>query len=256
MPRSLNGGKARQLTNIVRRLGSAASFRNILREAARASVIRDNETLRLYLDLLVAGNVLRVRTRDVGSVRLQQLYKVNSLKPEVSVGLAVLRRHALNWEVPETEIRAVSTDFEGLVRSEFLDSRLMASLEDCLVYELHADARSNTGTISFVTAIVSTKRLDLPYLLRRADEMHVGQALRLLLQRVLEVVSSGETEVAASVFLSVRTQFLKIARQYAQRGFWKLVEEKGVGNLGVRMVRNLTEHDVIMVAGKQLGVTG
>jgi len=256
LPRLLDATKARGLTKIVRRLGGAASFRNILREAARGSVIRDNETLRLYLDLLVAGNVLRVRTRDVGSVRLQQLYSVHSIKPEVSVGLAALRRHGLNWEVPETETRIVSTDFEGLARSRFLDSTLMASLEDCLIHELHVDARRNTGTVSFIIAILSSERLDLPYLLRRADEMRVGQAVRLLLRRILEIVSSRETEVSASIFLAVRTQFLKIARQYAQRGFWKLVDERGVGNLGVRMVRSLTEHDVMLAAGKQLGVTG
>jgi len=56
--------------------------------------------------------------------------------------------------------------------------------------------------------------------------------------------------------LAVRARFLKIARQYSQSGFWKLVDERGVGNLGIGMVRNLTEHDIIMAAGKQLGVTG
>jgi len=256
MPRALDTRKAKELTRIVAALGAAASFRSILREAARAGVLKDHKTLRLYLDLLVAGNVLTVRTRDVGSVRLQQLYSVKSSKPSVSVGLAALRRHGLNWDVPETEMRIVSTDFEGLARSKLLDSTLMASLEDCLVHELHADAAGKTGGISFVVAMLSATRVDLPYLLRRADEAHVGGALRLLLNRVLEIASSRETDVSASVFLAVRARFLKIARQYAQSGFWKLVDERGVGNLGVRMVRNLTEHDVIIPAGKQLGVTG
>jgi len=256
MPSTFDAGKARELARIVGTLGGAASFRNILREAARKNVLRDNKTQRRYLDLLVAGNVLKVRTRDVGSVHLQQLYSVKSKKPEVMAGLGVLRRYGLSWDVPETETRKVSTDFDGLARSKILDSGLMASLEDCLIHEVHVDARRNTGTISFVIAILSTRRLDLPYLVRRADEMHVGKALRLLLNRILETVSSSETEVAASVFMAVRAQFLKIARQYAQSGFWKLVDEKGVGNLGVRMVRNLTEHDVILPAGKQLGVAG
>jgi hypothetical protein len=256
MPRTLDARKARELATTVAALGAAASFRNILREAARGGVVKDNETLRHYLDLLVAGNVLKVRTRDVGSVHLQQLYTVNSKKPEVMVGLGVLRRYGLSWDVAETETREVSTDFDGLARSKLLDYGLMASLEDCLIHELHVDARRNTGTVSFVIAMLSTRRLDLPYLLRRADEMHVGKALRLLLNRILETVSSSETEVAASVFMAVRAQFLKIARQYAQSGFWKLVDERGVGNLGVRMVRNLTEHDVILPAGKQLGVAG
>jgi len=256
LPRTLDAGRARQLTKIVTALGGTASFRSILREAARASVLRDNETLRLYLDVLVASKVLMVRTRDVGSVRLQQLYSVSSSTAKVSVGLAVLRTHGLNWDVPITEIRIVSTDFEGLARSKLSESILMASLEDSLIHELYEDSTRNTGTISFVIAIISTRRLDLPYLLKRADQMHVGRATRLLFSRILEIVSSRETEVAASVFLAVRARFLKIARQYSQSGFWKLVDERGVGNLGIGMVRNLTEHDIIMAAGKQLGVTG
>jgi len=256
MPRTYDAGKARELTKIVTKLGDAASFRNILREAARSGVLRENKTLRLYLNLLIAGNVLRVRSRDVGSVRLQQLYRVNSEKPEVMVGLAVLGRHGLNWDVPEEARRIVSTDFRGLARSRLFNSVLMAPLEDCLVHELYMDARKRTGSITFVTAILSTRRLDLPYLLWRADELRVGRALRLLFNRILEVVSSRETETAASVFISVRTRFLKIARQYSQSGFWKLIDEEGAGNLGVQIVRNLTEHDIVIAAGKQLGVTG
>ena len=256
MPRTYDDGKARELTKIVMKLGDAASFRNILREAARSNVLRENKTLRLYLNLLVAGGVLRVRSRDVGSVYPQQLYRVKSEKPKVTVGLAMLRRHGLNWDVPETETRIASTDFRGLARSKLLDSGLIASLEDCLVHELHMDARRRTGSVIFVAAILCTSRLDLPYLLWRADELRVGRALRLLFNRILEVVSSSETETAASTFMPVRTRFLKIARQYAQSGFWKLVDEKGAGNLGVQIVKNLSEHDIVIAAGKQLGVTG
>ena len=227
-----------------------------MREAARVGVFKEHKTLRRYLDLLVNGKVLRMRTRSVGSVNLQQLYTVNSRKPEVYVGLAALRRHGLNWEIPETDLRRVMTDFDGLVRSRALDSALMASIEDCLIQEFHRDIGRKSGTISFVIAIISTRMLDLPYLLRRADEMRLGITLRLLFKRILEVVSSRETEVAASVFMAVREHFLKIARQYSQSGLWKLIDEKGVGNFGFRTVSSLSEHEIIMAAGKQLGVTG
>ena len=256
LPRVLDARKAEELTGIVEALDNLASFRNIMREAARVGVFKEHKTLRRYLDLLVKGKALRMRTRSVGSVNLQQLYTVNSRKPEVYVGLAALRRYGLNWEVPETELRRVLTDFDGLVRSRAFDSALMASLEDCLIQELHRDLSRKSGTISFVIAITSTGMLDLPYLLRRADEMRLGMALRLLFRRILEVVSSRETEVAASVFMAVREHFLKIARQYSQSGLWKLVDEKGVGNFGFRTVSSLSEHEIIMAAGKQLGVTG
>ena len=256
MPRILDARKAEELTGIVEALGDAASFRNIMREAARLGVFKEHKTLRRYLTLLVKGKALRMRTRNVGSVNLQQLYTVNSRKPEVRVGLAVLRRYGLNWEISETEMRPVLTDFDGLVRSRVLDKTLMASLEDCLIQELHRDVSRNSGTISFVIAIISTRVLDLPYLLGRADKMHLGTTLRLLFNRILEVVSSRETEVAASVFMAVRAHFLKIARQYSQSGLWKFVEERGVGRLGFQTASGLSEHEIIMAAGKQLGVTG
>jgi hypothetical protein len=256
LSRTLDAGKAEELVGIVEALGDAASFRNILREAARVGVFKEHKTLRRYLTLLVKGKVLRMRTRDVGSVNLQQLYTMNSRKPEVWVGLAVFRRYGLNWEIPEAEMRPVLTDFDGLARSRVLDKILMASLEDCLIQELHRDVSRKSGTISFVIAIISTRVLDLPYLLRRADEMHLGTTLRLLFNRILDVVSSRETEVAALVFIAVRAHFLKIARQYSHSGLWKLVEERGVGHLGLRTVSNLSEHEIIMAAGKQLGVTG
>ncbi len=256
MPNALDPKRAEELTHIIEALGDAASFRNIMREAARACVIKENKTLRRYLDLLVSGQVLKMRTRDVGSVNLQQLYVVSSRKPEIWVGLGVLRRHGLNWEVPETELRPVSTDFDGLVRSRVIDTKAMASLEDCLIHELHRDANAGTGGISFVIAIISTRTLDLPYLLRRADQERLGETLRFLLNRILRIVSSRETDVSASVFIAVREQFLKIARRYTQTGFWKLVDEKGVGDLGLQTAIGLTDYEVIITAGKQLGVTG
>ncbi len=256
LPRTLDAKKAEQLTEVVEALGDAASFRNLMRETARIGVFKKHETLRRYLDLLVKGKVLRMRTRNVGSVNLQQLYSVKSKKPEVHVGPAILRRYGLNWEIPDTEMRLVVTDFKGLVRSRILDKILMASLEDCLIQELDRDIRGKSGTIYFVIAIISTRLLDLPYLLQRADEIHLGRALRLLFARILEITSSTETEVAASVFMAVRSHFLKIARQYSQSGLWKLVEERRVGNSGVQIVSDLSEHEIVMAAGKQLGVTG
>ncbi len=256
MVRPLDASKARELVEIVQALGAVASFRNIMREAARRSVLARHETLRRYLDLLVWGKVLKVRTRDVGSVNRQQLYTVNSKTPKVLVGPEALRLHGLNWDVPENELRLVSTDFEGLARSKMIDTTTVASLEDCLVHELREDSTKDTGAIQFVIAMISTRRLHLPYLLWRADKMRVGRSMRLLFDRVLQITSSTETETPASVFMALRSQFLKIARQYSQAGFWKLVDERGVGELGLRIVKDLTEHEVIMTAGKQLGVTG
>jgi hypothetical protein len=256
MPRQLSSTKARDLAVIVKGLAGAASFRAILRDAALAGVVVEHKTLRRYLDLMLAGNVLTVKTRNVGSVLPQQVYTAVSSQPQVSVGLAALREYGLNWDVPSASLRTVPTDFEGLVRSKITDSVLIASLEDCLVHVFREDAREKTGATILVSAMLSTVRVDLPYLLRRADEMRLGKAIRLLCRRILEITSSNKTEVVASVFMSVRAGFLKIARQYAQTGFWKLVEENGAGELGVEIVEKLTDEEIVMAAGKQLGVTG
>jgi hypothetical protein len=256
MARTLDIEKARKLASIVQKLRGTASFSNIMIEAASQGVLRRHETLRRYLDLLVKGGVLDVRLRDVGSVNPQQLYTVRSKRPKITVGLAVLRRHGLNWDVPETEMRKVSTDFEGLVNSEVFDRVLMASLEDSLVHEIHRDAKKSSGAVSLVVAMLATRKLDLPYILKRADEMQVGRALRLMLTRILKTTSSRETEANASIFFAVRSHFLNIARQYAQSGFWKLLESKGVGELGLQIVENLDDYDIITTAGKQLGVAG
>lgn len=256
MPRSLDASKAREVARITKRLGRSASFRNILKECARAGVLTRHETLRQYLDLLTAGSVLGRRTRDVGSVNPQQIYFMKTNASQVSVGLAVLRTHGLNWDVPETEMRTVQTDFEGLVSAKIADTALIAGLEDTLIHEFCEDVGSKTGTVTFVVAIMITRKLDLPYLLRRADEHHTGKAIRLLFRRILEAVSPNKTDLPAKVFFTVRSNFLQIVRQYTQSGFWQLIEERGVGDLGLEVANTLTEYEVIMAAGKQLGVEG
>jgi len=256
MPRVLNADKARELVALVAGMHGTRSFRNILAQSAAEGVFKDNKTLRSYLDILVRGGVLTVRGRDVGSVYAQQLYSLRSAKPRVWMGLAVLRRHGLNWNVPEEEMRLVPTDFEGLARSQAFGPGLIGSFEDCLVHELRLDARRKKGTSPLVVSMFATKKMDLPYLLRRSDELSVGKAVRLAFTRILQVTCSKQTKVNASVFFAVRDRFLKIARQYSQSSFWKLVEKRGVGSIGLRIINDLGEYDIILTAGKQLGVAG
>lgn len=257
MPRTFNEEKAREVVAAVERLKGSSSFRNLLKEMARRGIVKDNKTLRLYLNLLVAGKVLSVRMHDVGSVYPQQIYSLRSKRPIVWVGPGILRKHGLNWEIPLSDIRQISSDFDGLARSQILESGLMAALEDCLAYELHADAKENTVTTSLVIAMISTVKVDLPYLIRRADQIHVGRTMRLLFKRLLEIVSSNHTDFDGSAFLIVRNHFLRIVRQYTQTGFWNVVEnETGIGSLGFSIAKSISESDVIGSAAKQMGVLG
>ena len=256
MPRSLDGLRARGLVKIVESLKGGCSFRNLLREAASEGVIKDNKTLRIYLDLLVAGNVLGVHSRDVGSVYRQQIYFLKTHTPKVWVGLDVLGRYGLNWDTLTTDRRLIPTDFDGLVRSRNFEGGRMASLEDCLVNEVCTDTKKNTGSTVLVAAMIATRKVDLPYLLRRADQKHVGKAMRILFTRIMEIASSNRTDLDAASFLAVRDVFLKIARQYSITGFWKMVDQVGKGNLGVSVLRALGEYDIVIPAAKQLGVVG
>ena len=257
VPRALDAVKAEQVARVVKKLGSSASFRNVWKEVARAGILKHNVTLRIYLDLLVRSGVLSVRKQDVGSVYAKEIYTARSAKPKVCTGLSVLQKHGLNWDAPESEIHIISIDFSGVVRSKPFDGRLMACLEDCLVNEAYVDATKQTGTFSLVAAMVSTKRLDLPYLLKRADEMRMGATFRTLFARVLEVTSANVTGLQASLFLMVRQRFLQITRQYVRSGFWKLVtNEKGVGVVGLKVVRGFSDEDLVLAAAKQLGATG
>lgn len=256
MPKTRDPTKLKELVEIVGRL-SNASFRGILKEAARESIIKDHKTLRVYLDLLVAGGVLKVHARDVGSVYRQQIYSVKASRAKVWVGIGVLRRYGLNWDAPLTDMRSILTDFDGLARSRSFEDGLMASPEDCLANEIRQDAKKNVGTVSLVIAMISTRKIDLLYLLRRADQMRVGKATRVIFRRILDITSANRTELDAATFLAVRENFLSIVRQYAQAGSWEMVEDEGgIGELGLSIVNRLDESDIIFPAAKQLGVIG
>lgn len=254
--RSLRAETARIIVDKARELGDQASFGRVMLELASSGDVRWHRTLRRYLDLLVLGGVLARRERDVGSVNPQQLYRVVSERPKVLVGPAILAFHGLNWDVPVGEVREVSTDFEGLVRSQPFDSKLAASLEDCLVHELRRDAENGTGGVELVVALLSTRRLDVPYMLRRADELLVGKAVRRLFEDLIRVASTYRTEEDARIFLTVRERFLGIVRQYARMGFLRLMETQGKGDFGLDLVKGLTGGQVIRLAGKQLGEIG
>lgn len=254
--RPLRAETARSVVEKIRALGEQASFGRIMLELASSGAVKWHRTLRRYLDLLVLGGVLERRLRDVGSVNPQQLYRVVSDKPKVQAGLAALAFHGLNWDVSENDMRRVATDLDGLVRSRRFDSGLVASLEDCLVHELRRDAEEGTGGVELIVALLSTRRLDLPYLLRRADEMRVGITLRHLFMSLLRTMSVNKTDEDAQVFLTVREHFLRIVRQYAKEGYLRLVETDGEGDLGLDLAEGLTGGQVIRLAAKQLGEIG
>ncbi len=240
--------------------GSQASFTTILVEAQRRGALAWHRTLRRYLDLLVQGGVLTEKKRDVGSVNPQQLYSNTQQKPTVYAGLKVLEFYGLNWDTPLESLYPVTTDLVGLLRSKSVTlSRrqvLAASKEDSLAHEVRRDADKTTGTLELVSALAATQTLDLPYLLRRSDELGIGRTVRMLFQKLIQTFSGILQDADGKIFLATRERFLQILRQYSKQKAVSLLDSPGRGERGIKIVESLTSEHILNAAGKQLGITG
>ena len=251
---------AHRILRIVDKLRGQASFGRILLEANRQGIIAWHRTLRRYLDLLVKARVLSVRERDVGSVQPQQLYTRHHSKPHLWAGPGALNQHGLNWEMPDSDLYEVETDIEAMVRAKTSTARgkdgLITSLEDTLIQELRRDSAKETGTTELVAAVLATRTVDLPYMLRRADSQQTGQTVRQLFKKITETFTSLPENSEGKVFLEARGRFLKILRMYNSRGILKLVEAQGRGKVGLTNVQGLSPDQIVSLAGKQLGISG
>lgn len=251
---------ALQILQIVRRLKSQASFGNILLEANRQGTLAWHRTLRRYLDLLVKAEILNVKQRNVGSVNPQQLYSQTGSQAHLWTGLKAVQIHGLNWDVPDRELHRMASDLEAMLKAKIHritgSERLVASLEDTLIHELKRDLSRQTGSTEFLVAMLATKPVDLPYMLRRADSQQVGQTVRQLFKKIIEAFTSLPGDVEGRTFLEARTHFLKILHHYNSRGFLKLIETPSRGKEGLTIVQALSSDQIVSATAKQLGVTG
>ncbi len=256
----LNQDTALKILLIVEKLGKRASFGNILLEAHRRGVISFHRTLRRYLDLLTQAKVLKVTERDVGSVNPQQLYNRLSPKAHLWTGLEALRIHGLNWDIPANQLYRVTTDLEAMLRARthivMGKERLLTGLEDTIVCELKRDIVSKTGTIELLAAMLATRPVDLPYLLRRADSQEVGVTFRHLFRKIMDTFTSLPGDTEGRPFLEARDRFLKTLRYYNSSGAVKLVQSRGRGSKGEEIVRALSSDRVALAASKQAGGLG
>jgi hypothetical protein len=252
---------AQEILDIIRSRRGDASFNTILAEAQAKRTLTWHRTLRRYLDILVQGRVLSEKRRDVGSVNLQQIYRITGAKPQVQLGPKILQLHGLNWDTPQRELYTAQTDMTGLLRAKpatLNDQEILAgSREDNLATEIYRDAEESTGTIELVVAIIATQTIDLPYFLRRTDEFGVGRAARLLYKKLIKTFTgTAPPDADGKIFLATRERFLQIMRQYSQRRFLSLLETPSKGPKGARRVESLTPANILNLAGKQLGITG
>jgi len=258
--RSLRQETAETIVDVVNNAAPHASFSTILLECRRRGATKWDRTLRKYLDLLVQGEILRKKTRDVGSVFPMELYRVKSKRARIQIGLSVLIHHGLNWEIEKPDIVSVYSDISALVRAKSvrLSSKIILAgcLEDCLAYELKRDARAKRGTSELLVPILATRELDLPYLFERADRIGVGRTIRVLFRRISKTFFSPGGISDGRAFLATRDAFLRIMRQYSRSGEAKLLDDEGKGSDGIENVRGLSETVIVNLAAKQLGVVG
>ena len=259
----LRENTAKQIVLLVRKLGGRASFGNILSEARRQSILSWDRTLRGYLDLLVLGGILAVKKKDVGSVYPQQLYTVQAAAPHAYAGLSALTHYGLNMDVSDRNLDLIETDFSGLVRSRVeivgKDRKLLiAGLEDALIHELLRDIQHRSGTTELVAAILVSRPVDIPYVLHRADVVGIGQTIRLMINRLIEIftIQKPSPGMDGKIFLFARERFLKTLRMYSSKGVLRLLDERGKGKLGIELVKELQPEQIVSVVGKQLGVAG
>jgi len=249
-----------ELLETIGNLGPEASFNRILAEASRRGTLAWHRTLRRYLDLLVQAGRLKVDERKVGSVHPQQLYSIRQTRPSLWAGPAILQIHGLNWDIPDDDIYSFTTDLAAITRAKQVKlggkELLAAGREDCIVQETRRDDQKKTGTIELVVAIVATHHLDLHYFFKRSDELKIGQAARLLLERLAEIFTGPALETDARTFLACRERFLKILRTYSREKSLEGSVVSGKGRRGLGLVRALTPLQIVKAAGKQLGLTG
>jgi hypothetical protein len=258
--RPLSPSIAAQILRIVGDLGAKVSFRAIWLEARKRGVLSRDRSVRNYLDLLLAAGLLSVKRVRIKAPHPKEVYKVTGRKPVVFAGLQCLQYYGLMWESEGSGLLPMASDLEGVVRGRLFQQGarmiVMASLEDCLIYELGQDVRGKTGHIELVAAMLTTRSVDLPYLLRRADQQGLGKTIRFLLKRLERLFGSRPEVEDLITFLSVREKFLRIMRNYASHGVHKLIEEVGRGTLGLQLARSLSDDDILAAAGKQLGARG
>jgi len=258
--RHLNPNLAAQILKIVDDLGARVSFRAVWLEARKRGVLSRDRSVRGYLDLLLAAGLLSVKRVRIKAPYPREVYKVTGRKPVVFAGLRCLQEYGLTWEEKASDLLPTASDLEGVVRGHVrqLGKRtvVMASLEDCLIYELEHDAARGTGHAELVAAMLATRSVDLPYLLRRANQRGLGKAVRLLLKRLERFIGSMPMVEDLITFMSVREKFLRIMRNYASHGVDQLLEEEGRGTLALQLVKSLSDDDILAAAGKQLGVRG
>lgn len=248
------------ILRIVDDLGDRVSFRAVWLEARKRGVLSRDRAVRGYLDLLLAAGLLSVKRVRMKAPYPKEVYKVTGRKPVVFAGLRCLQYYGLTWESKENDLLPIASDLEGVMRGHIfqLGGRMIviASLEDCLIYELRHDAKRGTGHTELVAAMLTTRSVDLPYLLRKADQWGLGKTVRFLLKRLERFFGSRPEVEDLVTFISVREKFLRIMRNYASHGVDQLIEEDGRGTLGLQIVRSLSDDDILAAAGKQSGARG
>lgn len=222
------------------------AFNTLREELGRFGVIANDSSLRSYLDLLVGSGVLKIRIEKIDQPNIypRHIYSLAKTKPLVEGGERSLLFHGLNWVVSSPHSIKLETDFLGLARSTFTPEAVFASLEDSIAEEL---SRKCPAALVFSTALLSTEKIDVEYLLHRARERGTAQVLLALLSLIERTFTSSNPEIHdVKALYKLRERYHKLHRPPISK---IAGQSHKVSNLP-------TENDVLEYASKQLGIGG
>ena len=235
------------------------SFNHILNQLSTNRILVFHRTLRKYLDLLISSKLLTVKHENTSqpNIRRKQIYHTKSQRnqPIVEAGEIALLLHGLNWDIPSPFSRRIKTDMEGLALARVSGNTAYASLEDSIVQSLKnafkAHSKQSAEVIVFATALLSTKRMDFSYLLRRAREERIEREILEILSQIDKTLASSHPQVE-----DLRTLFeLRKSYVHVRGAITKSIKDIRTkpSNPGKEIV---SSNEVIEYAGKQLGIRG
>jgi hypothetical protein len=228
----------------LRKDGADPTFNAILAYLGSREILSNHRSLRAYLDTMVKSGLLSIRKEPVKqpNVRPRQVYSRTDSGPFIEAGERALLFHGLNWTLPSRSSIKTKTDIEGLARARVAEDTVYASLEDAVVETLAKNKNTEriSRSLAFCAAMLTAKRFDHEYLMRRAKERHVDDLVAGLLDEIDYLLNSAKPDVD-----DIRTLY-EIRKRLAGRARKPAMPKP--------REFPLSPDEMVDIVGKQLGV--
>lgn len=240
--------------------GPEPTFNVILAELSNQGILTFHRSLRKYLDLLVSAKLLSQRSEKANqpNIREKQVYHTADSRAHMEAGEKSLLFHGLNWDIPSPKSLRVQTDLQALARGFLSQNKVYASLEDTIVQSLKLlpgrYPESAPELIVFVTALLATQKIDLDYLLSRAQQEGVEKQIIQILRVIEETFATKNPDVEDIFTLyKLRNRYTHLHKKPLSKSIHDIQVISG-GKLLPTV--DVTPNQVVEYSGKQLGIKG